>query len=362
MIDYLIVGSGLFGCCFAEQAKKNKKSCMIIEKRKHPFGNCYTERLDEIDVHKYGPHIFHTSSEMVWQYINQFTEFNSYINRPKVNYDGKIYSFPINLFTLYQLWGVTTPREAKDRLEKEKIKINNPTNLEEWILSQVGEEIYYKFIYGYTKKQWNTDPKNLPTFIIKRLPIRLNFDDNYFNDKYQGIPSNGYSDMMHNMTDGIEILLENDYLKNREYWNSLAKTVVYTGAIDEFYDYEFGILDYRSLRFETTSIANCDFQGNAIVNYTDERVPFTRIVEHKHFSNRPNDNTIITKEYSQDWSVALDRFYPINNSKNNDLYEKYKTINHGSKFIFGGRLAEYKYYDMHQIIGSSLHKYKEHNN
>jgi UDP-galactopyranose mutase len=359
--DYLIVGSGLFGCVFAQQAKLNNKTSLILEKRNHPFGNCYTENIEGINIHKYGPHIFHTSNDTIWSYVNQFAKFNNYVNRPKVNYKEKIYSFPINLFTLYQLWGVSSPEQARVRLDKEKIQISNPQNLEEWILSQVGEEIYQTFIYGYTKKQWNTEPKNLPSFIIKRLPIRLNFDDNYFNDIYQGIPIGGYSTMMNNMIEGIEIVLETDYLQNRDYWNSKAKNIVYTGPIDEFYNYEYGVLNYRSLRFEHNTFKTHDFQGNAIINFTDENVPYTRSIEHKHFENTNSDITIVTKEYSQDWSQTLERFYPINNEKNNNLYDKYKQLSKSSKVIFGGRLGEYKYYDMHQIIGSALHKYKEYN-
>ena len=359
--DFLIIGSGLFGCVFAQQAQFNNKTCLILEKRNHPFGNCYTENISGINIHKYGPHIFHTSNDKIWNYVNQFSSFNNYVNRPKVNYQGKLYSFPINLFTLYQLWGVNSPDQARVRLEKEKVKIDNPQNLEEWILSQVGEEIYHTFIYGYTKKQWNTEPKNLPSFIIKRLPIRLNFDDNYFNDTYQGIPIGGYSKMMNNMIDGIEVILETDYLKNRDYWNSKAKTLVYTGPIDEFYDYEFGVLDYRSLRFEHEKLEVPDYQGNAIINYTDYSVPFTRIIEHKHFEKNQINHSVITKEYSQDWSRCLDRFYPINNDKNNNLYAKYKLLSQTSKIIFGGRLGEYKYYDMHQIIASALHKFSEYN-
>lgn len=358
MFDYLIVGSGLFGCVFAQQIKNHNKTCLIIEKRNHPFGNCYTQNQQNINIHQYGPHIFHTSDDDIWSYVNQFAKFNNYINRPKINYKNNIYSFPINLFTLYQLWGVSSPEQAKVKLEEQRIKIKNPQNLEEWILNQVGEEIYYKFIYGYTKKQWNTEPKNLPLFIIKRLPIRLNFNDNYFNDTYQGIPIGGYSAMMTNMIDGIEILLETDYLKNREYWDRKAKHIVYTGSIDEFYNYEYGILDYRSLRFEHNTYKIPDFQGNAIINFTDESVPYTRIIEHKHFENISSNLSIVTKEYSQDWSLSLERFYPINNEKNNNLYHKYKALSKISKIIFGGRLGEYKYYDMHQIIGSALQKSK----
>lgn len=363
MYDYLIVGSGLFGCVFAEQAKRDKKKCLIIEKRNHPFGNCYTEDVHGINIHKYGPHIFHTNNEDIWEYVNKFAIFNNYVNRPKVNYNGNIYSFPINLMTLYQLWGVSTPDQAREKLDSVKITINNPSNLEEWILSQVGSEIYEKFIKGYTEKQWNTDPKNLPSSIIKRLPIRLNFNDNYFNDKYQGIPIGGYTQMMQNISDGTEIILNTDYIDNREYWNSIAKKIVYTGPIDRFFDYSFGVLDYRSLKFEQQVLDTDYFQGCAIVNYTDKQVPFTRIIEHKYFEESAfiKDKTVVTREYPQDWKVGMDAFYPINNKLNNDIFTKYKLLanDFNKNTIFGGRLAEYCYYDMHQIIGSAWSKYKK---
>lgn len=359
MLDYLIVGSGLFGCTFAQLAKSDGKKCLIIEKRNHPFGNCYTESVNEINVHKYGPHIFHTSNLEIWNYVNQFCLFNNYVNRPKVNFEGQIFSFPINLFTLYQLWGVKTPEEARLKLELVKAKIDNPNNLEEWILSQVGEEIYYKFIYGYTKKQWNTEPKNLPSFIIKRLPIRLNYDDNYFNDMYQGIPEGGYTEMMKKMVDGVEILLDTDYFQKRNYWDALAKRVVYTGPIDSFYDYTHGKLNYRSLVFEHINLPINDFQGNAIINYTSDRVPYTRIIEHKHFEKTKGQNTIITKEYPSDFKDNLEPYYPINDDLNMQIFNKYKNLHSDSKFIFGGRLAQYQYFDMHQVIGSAIKKYKD---
>ena len=359
MFDYLIVGSGLFGCTFAQLAKSNGKNCLIIEKRSHPFGNCYTESLKGINVHKYGPHIFHTSNMEIWNYVNQFCSFNNYVNRPKVNYDGQIFSFPINLFTLYQLWGVKTPAEAKIKLDSVKVKINNPTNLEDWILSQVGEEIYYKFIYGYTKKQWNTEPRNLPSFIIKRLPIRLNYDDNYFNDIYQGIPIGGYTAMMEKMVEGVEILLETDYFKKRDYWDSLAKKVVYTGPIDYFYNYIYGKLAYRSLSFEHINLSVSDFQGNAIVNYTSDNTPYTRIIEHKHFEKINSEETIVTKEYPSDFKEGLDPYYPINDELNTEIFSKYKSLCKNEKFIFGGRLAQYQYFDMHQVIGSAIKKYND---
>ena len=363
MYDYLIVGSGLFGCVFAEQAKRDKKKCLIIEKRNHPFGNCYTENIHGINIHKYGPHIFHTNNEDIWEYVNKFAIFNNYVNRPKVNYGGNIYSFPINLMTLYQLWGVSTPDQARQKLDSVKVSISNPSNLEEWVLSQVGSEIYEKFIKGYTEKQWNTDPKNLPSSIIKRLPIRLNFNDNYFNDKYQGIPIGGYTQMMQNISDGTEIILNTDYIDNREYWNSIAKKIVYTGPIDRFFDYSFGVLDYRSLKFEQQVLDTDYFQGCAIVNYTDKQVPFTRIIEHKYFEESAfiKDKTVVTREYPQDWKVGMDAFYPINNKLNNDIFTKYKLLanDFNKNTIFGGRLAEYCYYDMHQIIGSAWSKYKK---
>lgn len=361
--DYLIVGCGLFGCTFANLAKNNHKKCLIIDKRNHPFGNCYSKQEHGIHVHQYGPHIFHTSNEKIWTYINQFAKFNNYINRPKVNFHDELYSFPINLFTLYQLWGVRNPHEAEQKLSEVKLNIQNPQNLEEWILSQVGQEIYEKFIYGYTKKQWNTEPKNLPSFIIKRLPIRLTFNDNYFDDTYQGIPIGGYSIMMQNMVDGIDIVLETDYFDNKDYWNSQANVIVYTGQIDRFFDYEFGELSYRSLRFEHEQHRTKDFQGNAIINYTSDTVPFTRIIEHKHFDNADSDVTIVTKEYPANYSANNDPYYPINTEANNIIYNKYyKLSQQQNNIIFGGRLAQYKYLDMHQVIGSAIQKYKEINN
>ncbi len=355
MYDFLIVGAGLFGSVFAQQCIKNKKSVLIIDKRDHIAGNCYTKQSDGIDIHVYGPHIFHTNNKKIWDYVNQFTDFNNYINRPKVNYKNKIYSFPINLMTLYQLWGVKSPEEARIKIESVKIKIDNPKNLEEWALSQVGEEIYYQFIYGYTKKQWKTDPKNLPKFIIQRLPIRLNFDDNYFNDIYQGIPINGYTNMISNMVDGCDIDLGKDFFEKKDYWISKAKKIVYTGRIDEYYQYVFGELNYRTLKFETNKLSTKDYQGNAIINYTDYDIPYTRTIEHKHFTSVDSNFTFITKEYPDDWTNDKTPYYPINTTENNDIYNKYYELAKNEKrVVFGGRLAEYKYYDMHQIVGSAL--------
>lgn len=360
--DYLIVGSGLFGSVFAEQCHKNNKKALIIDKRNHIAGNCYTKKIENINTHHYGPHIFHTSDSRIWKYVNQFASFNHFINRPKINYKNKIFSFPINLFTLYQLWGVTTPQEAIKKLEYEKLNIKEPKNLEEWILSQVGEEIYYTFIYGYTKKQWNTEPKNLPASIIKRLPIRLNFDDNYFFDNYQGIPTEGYTQMVENMVEGIDVILEEDFFENRDKWEKKAKQIVFTGRIDEFFESCYGSLNYRSLKFDTKVLDMKDFQGNAVINYTEHNVPYTRIIEHKHFEFGKSDKTVISKEYPENFNSKTIPYYPINTEENQSVYKKYKTLsNKQSKIIFGGRLAEYKYYDMHQIIGSSLKKFKTHN-
>ena len=358
MYDYLLVGSGVFSCVFSNMAKNDGYKCLILEKRSHPFGNCYTENLDGINVHKYGPHIFHTNDDKIWAFVNQFAEFNNYINRPKVNWNNQIFSFPINLMTLYQLWGITSPEQAAKKLDQEKLNISNPQNLEEWALSQIGEELYYKFIYGYTKKQWNTEPKNLPSFIIKRLPIRLNYDDNYYFDKYQGIPINGYTPLLQNMTDGIDIILETDYFDRQDYWNSIAKHIVYTGPIDRYFDYEYGKLDYRSLRFEHKSLDITDFQGNAIINFTEHQIPYTRIIEHKHFEFGNQDNTIISYEYPTDFAETNEPYYPINNDINNNIYFRYKELSKKqNKVLFGGRLAEYRYYDMHQVIGSAISKY-----
>ena len=358
--DYLIVGSGLYGCVWANLAKDHGQSCLMIEKRNHPFGNCYTEKIEDIIVHKYGPHIFHTSSDKIWNYVKQFAVFNNFINRPKVNYNGKIFSFPINLFTLYQLWGVQSPQEAKDKIDSVKIKIKNPQNLEDYILSELGEEIYYTFIYGYTKKQWNIEPRMLPASIIKRLPVRLTFDDNYFNDIYQGIPIGGYSNMMKNMINNTEIILDTNYLENKDYWNNKAKTIIYTGPIDNYFDYVFGKLEYRSLRFEQHILDTENHQGNAIINYSSSDIPYTRSIEHKHFDYSENKKTIITKEYPSDYHNN-EPFYPIVNNTNLDIYNKYKNLI-PKNTIFGGRLAEYKYYDMHQVIGSAMHRFEEYIN
>jgi UDP-galactopyranose mutase len=356
--DFLIVGAGLFGSVFAQQAKEKGKTCLIIDKRSHTGGNAYTEKIEGINVHKYGPHIFHTSDDEVWNYVNRFTKFNSYVNRPKVNYKGNLYSFPINLFTLYQLFGVKTPEEAKKLLADLKTNNRSPKNLEEWILSEVGEEIYRTFVYGYTKKQWGREPRDLPASIIRRLPIRLTFDDNYYTDKYQGIPIGGYTQMIEKMQEGIEVRLGVDFFEDRVKFEDMAETIVFTGPIDEFFGSQHGELEYRSLRFETQILPIEDFQGNALVNYTEEEIPFTRICEHKHFESTKSGSTVITKEYPQPWSSGEEKFYPVNDEENNSRYLLYRKMAEdlSPKYIFGGRLAEYKYYDMHQVIGSALAK------
>lgn len=354
--NFLIVGSGLFGSVFAQQARENGLRCLIIDKRGHPGGNIYTEEIEGINVHKYGPHIFHTSDDDIWDYVNRFAKFNNYVNRPKVISAGSLYSFPINLLTLYQIFGVKTPKEAKEVLEDVRIKLNNPKNLEEWILSQVGEKIYKTFVYGYTKKQWGREPRDLPSSIIKRLPIRLDFNDNYYSDKYQGIPIGGYTKMIEKIQEGIEVNLDTDFFDHKEYFEGIADHIVFTGPIDEFFNHSEGHLEYRSLRFETEILDVEDFQGNSIINYTDEDVSWTRICEHKHFDLKKGGKTVITKEIPYQWEPGREKFYPVNNEKNNLIYFSYKRMTEKiyPKYIFGGRLAEYKYYDMHQVIDSAL--------
>lgn len=358
--DYIIVGSGLFGSVFAQQANLAGKKCLILEKRRHNGGNCYTQNVEGIEVHKYGPHIFHTSDKRIWDYVNQFADFNSFVNKPKVKYGDQIFSFPINLMTLHQLFGVTTPEEARKKLEEVRIVNHKPDNLEEWILNEVGVEIYEKFIKGYTTKQWGREPKYLPSSIIKRLPIRLTFDENYFFDRYQGIPIGGYTKMIENIQGDTPVIFNVDFLKERDIWESRADRIVFTGPIDEFFGFSEGVLEYRSLDFETSVLNVEDFQGNAMMNYTDPEIPWTRICEHKHFDWVKSDKTIITKEYPLEWNQGRERFYPISDEKNRNIYAKYKSLadSVSDKYIFGGRLAEYKYYDMHQVIGSALAKAK----
>ena len=354
--DYLIVGSGLFGAIFASEMNKIGKKCLIIDKRKHIAGNIYTENIEGINKHVYGPHIFHCNDKEIWDYINQFATFNNFVYEPLANYNGLIYNLPFNMNTFNKLWGVVTPSEAKEYINKKKVAIDVPKNLEEFAISNVGREIYEKFIYGYTFKQWNKDPKELPVSIIKRIPLRFDYSNNYFNDKFQGIPIGGYTNLVKNIIGNIEIKLNVDFFENREYFENLANKIVFTGKIDEFYNYEHGKLEYRSLKFETTLIESENYQGAAGVNYTSIDIPYTRIIEHKHFEKKTIGHTLITKEYPQN---SGEPFYPINDEFNNKKYLKYKNLsNMNSKYIFGGRLGDYKYYDMHQVIASALYKSK----
>lgn len=360
--NYLIVGSGLFGSVFAHEMTKIGKKCLVIDKRPNLGGNVYCENIEGINVHKYGAHIFHTNNKDIWDYVNSFVEFNRYTNSPIANYKGELFNLPFNMNTFYQLWGVKTPEEAKTIINSQidQLKIKTPANLEEQALSLVGVDIYEKLIKGYTEKQWGRKANELPAFIIKRLPVRFTFDNNYFNDAYQGIPKGGYNKLIEGLLEGIEVKVNIDYLKDRNYWNSIAENIVFTGKIDEFFDYRYGKLEYRSLRFENELLNVSNFQGNAVVNYTDIEIPYTRIIEHKHFEFGNQDKTLITKEYPLEWNKNKEPYYPVNDAKNNELFKKYRDIASNFKnIIFGGRLAEYKYYDMHQVIASALTKTKK---
>lgn len=362
MYDYLVVGSGLYGAIFAHEAKKNNKSVLVLEKRPDIAGNVYTEKIEGINVHKYGAHIFHTNNENVWNYVRKFAEFNRFTNSPVANYKGELYSMPFNMYTFNKMWGVITPEEAANKIGEQRKEITGePQNLEEQAISLVGRDIYEKLVKGYTEKQWGRDCKDLPAFIIKRLPVRLTFDNNYFNALYQGIPIGGYTKMVKNMLNGIEVRLNTNYLSDRLKYNSLAKKIVYTGAIDEYFDYQFGNLEYRSVRFENEILDIPNFQGNAAVNYTDKETPWTRIIEHKWFEfgkdEEGNDipKTVISREYSSEWKVGDEPYYPVNDEKNSNLYKKYKELALQEKnVIFGGRLGEYKYYDMDKTIEAAL--------
>lgn len=358
MYDYLIVGSGLFGATFARLAADSGRSCLVIDKRNHIAGNCFSENIEGINIHCYGPHIFHTSNKIVWNFVNNFADFNNFILSPKSFSNGKLYSLPFNMNTFYELWETKTPKEAKSIIEQQRF-YGNPTNLEEQALSLVGKDIYEKLIKGYTQKQWGRHPKELPTFIIKRLPLRFVFDNNYFNDRYQGVPIGGYTRMFENMLENIEVRLDTDYFSDKEYFNTLAKTVVYTGCIDEFFDYEYGELEYRSLKFEHQTLNIDNFQGAAVVNYADVSVDWTRILEHKHFEKVDTEFTVITKEYPQNYKRGLTPYYPINDERNQSIYKMYKEKSKNfNNIIFGGRLAEYKYMDMHVVIESAMNKFK----
>lgn len=362
MYDYLIVGSGLYGSTFAQQAHQCGKSVLVIDKRSNIAGNSYTEKVEGINFHKYGAHIFHTNNKKVWDYLQQFTVFNRFTNSPIANYKGELYSMPFNMYTFNNMWGVVTPEEAKAKIDEQRKEIiGEPKNLEEQAISLVGRDIYEKLVKGYTEKQWGRDCKDLPAFIIKRLPVRLTFDNNYFDALYQGIPIGGYTRMVEHMLDGIEIRLNTDYLKNKTKLDKLAKKVIYTGPIDAYFNYSLGYLEYRSVRFENEILNSPNFQGNAAVNYTDRETPWTRIIEHKWFEFGKDENgndidkTIISREYSSEWKPGDEPYYPVNDEKNSKLYGEYKKLaEKETNLIFGGRLGEYKYYDMDAVVASAL--------
>lgn len=364
MYDYLIVGAGLYGAVFAHEMKARGKKVLVIDRRAHIAGNVYTEKIEGIHVHRYGAHIFHTNNKKVWNYITQFAEFNRFTNSPVANYKGKLYSLPFNMYTFNQMWGVVTPEEASAEIERQRREITGePKNLEEQAISLVGRDIYEKLIKGYTEKQWGRDCRELPAFIIRRLPVRLTFDNNYFNALYQGIPVGGYTKMVANLLEGIEVRLNTDYLEHKDELDALAQKVVYTGAIDAYFGYQLGHLEYRSVRFETELLDQPNFQGNAAINYTDRKTPWTRIIEHKWFEFGRDDEgrelpkTIISREYSSEWKPGDEPYYPVNDEKNGELYARYKERAQGEKkVIFGGRLGEYKYYDMDAVIGAALER------
>ena len=375
--DYLIVGSGLYGATFAHLAYKQGKKCLVIDKRTHLGGNIYCENIEGINVHKYGAHIFHTSNKNVWDFVNSIVEFNRYTNSPVANYKGKLYNLPFNMNTFYQMWGVTTPEEAQDKIDEQKAEYseelrvkneelglpNEPHNLEEQAMLLVGKDIYEKLIKGYTEKQWGRKCTELPAFIIKRLPVRLVFDNNYFNDKYQGIPVGGYNKLIDGLLEGIETQTHVDFFENRAYWEGIADKIVFTGKIDEFYGYQFGKLNYRTVRFEQEIIDKPNYQGNAVVNYTEREVPYTRVIEHKHFEMfgaevYDSPKTVISKEYSTEWKDGMEPYYPVNDKQNSELYAQYKALaDKEENVIFGGRLAEYKYYDMAPIIEKVMERF-----
>ena len=360
--NYLIVGSGLYGATIAQQAKKAGKSVLVIDKRPNVGGNIYTEKVEGINVHKYGAHIFHTNNKEVWDYVTSFVDFNRFTNSPVANYKGELYSMPFNMYTFNKMWGVVTPEEAAAKIEEQKKEITGePKNLEEQAISLVGRDIYEKLVKGYTEKQWGRDCKDLPAFIIKRLPVRLTFDNNYFNALYQGIPIGGYTKLIEKMLEGIEVRLNVDYLENKEELDKLAEKVIYTGPIDAYFDYKLGPLEYRSVRFENEILDKPNFQGNAAVNYTDRETPWTRIIEHKWFEFGKDENgndlpkTVISREYSSEWKLGDEPYYPVNDAKNSALYEQYKALAEAEgNVIFGGRLGEYKYYDMDKTIEVAL--------
>ena len=366
MYDYLIVGTGLFGSIFAYEANKRGKKCLVIDKREHIGGNIYTKNIEGINVHMYGAHIFHTSNKEVWDYINNFAEFNRYTNSPVARYKNELYNLPFNMNTFNKLWGVVTPKEAMDKIEEEKKEYKDvlngrePANLEEQAISLIGKTIYEKLVKGYTEKQWGKRATELPSFIIKRLPVRFIYDNNYFNDIYQGIPIGGYTKIIEKMLNGIEVRLNCDYFEHRDELDKLANKIIFTGPIDKYYDYKFGELEYRSLKFETEILDECNYQGNAVVNYTEYEVPYTRIIEHKHFEfDSTSPKTVVTREYPDTWVQGKEPYYTMNDDKNTSLYAKYKEIaNKDEKVIFGGRLGQYKYFDMDKVISEVLNLVK----
>ncbi len=363
--DYLIAGAGLFGAVFAQEAKKAGKKCLVIDKREHIAGNIYTREVEGIQVHEYGAHIFHTSNREVWEYVNKFAEFNRYTNAPVANYKGEIYNMPFNMNTFHKLWGVVTPQEAKAKIEEQKkaCAVEHPKNLEEQAVNLVGTDVYTRLVKGYTEKQWGRRATELPAFIIRRLPVRFTYDNNYFDDNYQGIPMGGYTGMIEGMLEGTEVRLQENFLEKREYYQSLAETVIYTGMIDEYFDYCFGELEYRSLRFETEILEEENYQGNAVVNYTEYEIPYTRIIEHKHFEYGTQPKTVITREYPQSWQKGDEPYYPMSDEKNIKLYEKYQELaRREGNVIFGGRLGQYKYFDMDDTVEAALQCAREHIN
>lgn len=377
MYDYLIVGSGLFGATFAHLARKQGKRCLVIDKRPHPGGNIYCQDVEGIRVHQYGAHIFHTSNRRVWDFVNSLVEFNRYTNSPVARYGKSLYNLPFNMNTFYQMWGVTTPQEAMNKIEEQRQEvlkrmqsegIAQPRNLEEQALLLIGSDIYERLIKGYTEKQWGRKCTDLPAFIIKRLPVRFVYDNNYFNDRYQGIPIGGYNRLIEALLEGVEVRLNTDYFTHRDEFNALAKEVVFTGKIDEFYDYRFGNLEYRTVRFEHEVLDMPNYQGNAVVNYTEAEVPYTRIIEHKHFESfgeevYQNPKTVVSKEYSTEWQSGMEPYYPVNDERNSLLYQQYKQLaDQESHVIFGGRLAEYKYYDMAPIVERVMRMFEEEEN
>jgi len=356
--DYLIVGAGLYGAIFAYEANKANRRCLVIDKRSHSGGNVYCEEIEGINVHKYGAHIFHTDDQAIWNYVNQFAQFNNYVNSPLADVNGELFNLPFNMNTFYQLWKTRTPAEARNKIQAQinELKITNPSNLEEQAMLMVGRDIYEKFIRHYTEKQWGRKATELPTFIIKRIPLRFSFNNNYFNDRYQGIPIGGYNKIIDTLLKNIDVRLNTDYNKNKDFFSGLAKKIVYTGKIDELFNYEFGALEYRSLNFEHSLLRTSNYQGNAVINYCGSDVPYTRVIEHKHFeSNSLLSHTVITREYPLFASENSEPFYPINDEKNNQIYRKYKDLaTTDQRLILGGRLANYRYYDMHQVIGAAL--------